>query len=312
MKCKFCLPVVTAMVLFFASCNNKKGSSDDNAVKVNGKESYTDTSSSFVKVYDENGRLCIQQSNTYYELVDLYEGSARIPLLLKINKVELCLADSVNKHKVFKVSAKSVMDTKDVHWETEFVATDLQFKDNTIVATHEGVDSEEDYIKRFSLRDGKEVFSCSYGDMKVSIPNVRDKRFIGYTSTVAATRPIEARKEENLFGLIQYAASDKSINTLKVKLKRRATQGEVPVYTPEMQLVSANSNTSVIEDGKSLILMKADENYTAADVKDFAVQFTFYIGFDNEATQITIPVVNDKLDVARAAYDHEVFEITSE
>lgn len=312
MKCKFCLPVVTATVLFLASCNNKKSSSNDTAIKVNGKESYADTSSSFVKVYDENGRLCIQQSNTYYELVDLYEGSARIPLLLKINKVELCVADSVNKHKVFKISAKSVMDTKDVHWETEFVATDLQFKDNTIVATHEGVENEEDYIKRFSLRDGKEVFSCSYGDMKVSIPNVRDKRFVGYTSSVATTRPIEARKEENLFGLIQYAASDKSINTLKVKLKRRASQGEVPAYTPEMQLVSVNSNTSVIEDGKSLILMKADENYTAADVKDFAVQFTFYIGFDNEATQITIPVVNDKLDVARAAYDHEVFEITAE
>ncbi len=312
MKCRFCLSVVTATVLFLASCNNKKSSSDDTPIKVNGKESYTDTSSSFVKVYDENGRLCIQQSNTYYELVDLYEGSARIPLLLKINKVELCVADSVNKHKVYKISAKSVMDTKDVRWEAEFVATDLQFKDNTVVATHEGVENEEDYIKRFSLRDGKEVFSCSYGDMKVSIPNVRDKRFIGYTSSVAATEPIEARKEENLFGLIQYAASDKSINTLKVKLKRSASQGEVPAYTPEMQLVSVNSNTLVIEDGKSLILMKADENYTAADVKDFSVQFTFYIGFDNEATQITIPVVNDKMDVARAAYDHEVFEITAE
>jgi hypothetical protein len=312
MKCKFCLPVITATVLFLASCNNKKSSSDNTAIKVNGKEAYSDTSSSFVKVYDENGRLCIQQSNTYYELVDLYEGQARIPLLLKINKVELCVADSVNKHKVFKISAKSVMDTKDVHWETEFVATDLQFKDNTLVATHEGVENEEDYIKRFSLRDGREVFACSYGDMKVAIPNVRDKRFTGFTSQRAATGPVQEKREENLIGLIRYASSDKSISTLKVKLKRSPLAGKIPDYTPEMQLTPANANTSSIEDGKGIILMKADENYTPADVKDFVIQFTFYIGDDNEATQITIPVVNDIPDVAHATYDHEVFEITAE
>jgi hypothetical protein len=297
--------------VFIVSCNHQKGG-DETSVKVNGKESYTDTSASFVKVYDENGRLCIQQSNTYYEIVDLYEGKTRIPLLLKINKVELCVADSVNKHKVFKVAAKSVMDTKDVHWETEFVATELQFKDNTLLAVHEGTENEEDYIQRFSLRDGKEIFSCSYGDMKVAIPNVKDKRFIGYTSTIAATQPVQQLKTENLIGLIRYSASDKVINTLWVKLKRSETAGKVPLYTPEMQLLPTNTNTSSMEDGKAIILMKADENFKPADVKDFTVQFTFYIGFDNESTQIVIPVVNDRLDVAHAKYDHEIFEISEQ
>lgn len=305
MKFNYWLMVCAALVL--SSCKNKKGS-DETSIQVAGKQTYADTSSSYVKVYDENGRLCIQQSNTYYELVDLYEGKVRIPLLLKINKVELCVADSVNNHKVYKVSAKSVGDSKSVSWETDFVATELAFKDNTLLAIHEGVDTEEDFIKRFSLRDGKEVFTCSYGDMKVAIPNVRDKRFVGYVSQVATTKPVQALKEESLFGLIKYAASYKSISTIRVKLKRAAA-GKVPEYTPEMQLIPLNTNTSAIEDGKSLILMKADENYTAADVKDFAVQFTFYIGFDNEATQIFIPVVNDRLDVAHATYDHEIFEI---
>jgi hypothetical protein len=309
MKCKFGLGALVVLGLLFTTCHTKSNT-DSEGINVSTKQAYTDTSSSYVKVYDENGRLCIQQSNTYYELVDSYEGKTRIPLLLKINKVELCLADSVNKHKVYKITAKSVMDTKNIAWETEFVATDLQFRDNTLLAVHEGTNNEEDYLKRFSLRDGKEIFACSYGDMKVAIPNVRDKRFAGYTSQVAATQPVQSINEENLFGLIRYSASDKSISTLKVKLKRAAA-GKVPEYTPEMQLVALNTNASVIDDGKALILMKADEKYTAADVKDFAIQFTFYIGFDNEATRITVPVVNDQLDVAHASYDHDVFDITA-
>ena len=60
---------------------------------IKGKNVYSDSSSSSVKVFDQNGRVCIQQSNTYYEMVDAYEGTTKIPLLLKINKTELCFAD---------------------------------------------------------------------------------------------------------------------------------------------------------------------------------------------------------------------------
>lgn len=309
MKFKILVPALLLFSLLH-SCREKPGNNKTSDIKVSKDDSYNDTAASFVKVYDENGRLCIQQSNTYYELVDLYEGNNKIPLLLKINKVEICVADSINKHKVYRITANSIMDTKDVHWETEFVATELQFKDNTMLAIHEGVDNEEDYLKRFSLRDGVEVFSCSYGDLKVAIPNVRDKRFIGYTSKAAATKPVQERKEENLLALLKYSTSEKLITTLKIKLKRSATAAKIPDYTPEMQLIAFNNNTSVIEDGKMAILLKAGERFSSHDIKDFSVQLTFYFGFDNESTVISIPVINDDFDLNRAVYDKDIFEIS--
>ena len=283
----------------------------DSTPQITGKQLYTDSSSSSVKVFNENGRVCIQQSNTYYELVDAYEGTVRIPLLLKIKKTEICYADSMNKHKVFEVSAKSVMDTKNIEWNAQFVATEIEFKDNTMLAIHEGVESEEDFLIRFSLLDGKEVFSSSYGEVKVAIPNVKDKRFIGYTSQKASTNPLRDLNTENLFGVIRYGSSITAISAFKLLIKRSAVAAKMPTYTPEIVMVALNENTTAIEDGKSVILMKADEHYQKADVKDFAVKFTFYYGDDNESTVITIPVSNDRLDISLAKYDRDIFQIES-
>lgn len=309
MKYNFWLVTLVILALVTGCKKKTPEGTADGVVVTNGKD-YTDTSASSVRVYDDKGRICVQQSSTYYEVVNYYEGATKIPLLLKINKVELCVADSVNKHKVYNISAKSVMDTKDVHWDATFVATEIRFQDNTLLATHEGADSEEDYLKRFSLRDGKEVFSCSYGDMKVAIPNVRDKRFIGYTSKSAASQPIQELKQENLLAIISYGSSEKQVRILKLKLKRSGV--EIPSYTPEMVLIPANTNTSVIDDGKTAIMMRADEHYKPADVTGFSAQYTFYFGPDNESTVLTIPVKNDNLDLAGAKYDHDIFELVEQ
>jgi len=298
-----------AIVCCLSSCKETPKYSADTTPPITGKQVYTDSSSSSVKVYNENGKVCVQQSNTYYELIDAYEGSAKIPLLLKIKKTELCFADSVNKHKVFEITAKSVMDTKTVEWSADFVATDIQFKDNTLLAVHEATDGEEDFLKRFSLINGKEVFSSSYGEVKVAIPNVKDKRFIGYTSQKAATNPLKELNTENLLGIIRYGFSTAPVNAFKIILKRSKVAAKIPTYTPDIILVSTSESTTVIEDGKSVILMKADERSQKADVKDFSVKLTFYYGDDNESTEIIIPVSNDQLNISAAKYDREIFDI---
>ncbi len=297
------------LLLFAFSCKETPKQSTDNSLKITGKQTYSDSASSSVNVFNQDGKVCIQQSNTYYELIDAHEGAVRIPLLLKIKKTELCFADSTNKDKVYEISAKSVMDTKAVEWNAQFVATDIQFKDNTLLAVHEGTASEEDLLTRFSLIDGKEVFSSSYGEVKVAIPNVKNKRFIGFTSQNAATNPIKALNVENLLGVIKYGSSSVAGIAYKVKLKRSAVAAKIPTYTPDIVLVPANENTTVIEDGKSVILMKADERYQKADVKDFSVKLTFYYGDDNEATEIIIPITNDELNLKLAKYDKDIFDI---
>jgi hypothetical protein len=293
--------------MLFNSCKDKAKPATDE-VKPVGEQTYSDSSSSSVRVYNENGKVCIQQSNTYYELTDAYEDTIRIPLLLKIKKTELCYADSTNKHKVYEISAKSVAGKKSISWNMQFVATDVQFNDNTLLATHEGVDSEEDFMRRFSLLDGKEVFSASY-EVKAKIPNVRDKFFIGYTSKQAATSPLKELNTENLLAVLHYGSSSAAGNGLKIVLKRSKVSDKIPTYSPEMVLVAANENATVIEDGKSLILMKLDEHYQKADIKDFALKLSYTYGDDNESTVITIPVTAGQLDLKGAKYDKEIFDI---
>lgn len=302
--------------LLISSCKEKrKGTttdSDRDIVKFdNATKLYVDTASSSVRVFDNDGRVCIQQTSISYEMVDVYDGATKFPMLLKITKTDLCFADSVNKNKVFQISARSVLDKKPIQWETEFVATELHLRDktNTLQAVLEGKDGEEDMISRYSLLSGKKVFNASYSEMLVSIPNVKGRRFVGYTSRITVSEPIQNRKEENLIGLVSYANSQQASNAIKVKLKRSAVAGKIPAYTPDMTFVALNENVNLIRDGREVILMKADENYKPEDVKDFAVQLTFYYGDDNEFTVITIPVVNDKLHLAGAKYDKDIFEL---
>jgi hypothetical protein len=315
MKSKFNYLIVLIGIIAaigITSCNQKKSAPADNeAVSANGKAMYSDTATSSVRVFDQNGKVCIQQSNTYYQVENYYDNGGKIPLLLKIKKTELCVADSENREKIFEISAKSVMDTKPISWEAKVVATGLVIKDNSILAIYEGNDNEDDYYKRYSLLDGKETFSCSYGETKVSIPNVRDKRFIGMVARKAVTQPVQKMKEENLIGIINYGSSDAPLSMLKLKLKRSKVADKIPSGTPDMVLVPLNASTAAIEDGKTIVLMKADQHYQPSDVKDFSVKFTYYFGDDHESTEIIIPIVNDKLDLAGAKYDKEIFELSN-
>lgn len=300
---------VCAGVLLLSACGEKNKSKTVNAIpEISGKVTYSDTSVSSVKVFDQNGRICVQQSNTYYELADFYKGEQKTSLLLKVRKTELCVADSVNKHKVFEIEANNI-GAGNIHWNLQFAATEFSISDNTLRAVHEGVNSEEDFVRRFSLQNGEEIFSCSYSELKVAIPNIKDKRFIGYTSKTAASEPLKEFGEENLLAVIQYASSEKNYGKYKLKLKRSRAAAKIAAYTPEMSFVSTNESTSVIEEGKSIIMMKADEHYKPEDIKDFSVQFTFYFGEDNETTVVSIPVVNDRLNISTAKYDKEIFEL---
>lgn len=300
--------VIGAIAL--SGCKERTGSksSSDTTSTPSGSEKYSDSATSSVRVYDQNGQVCIQQSSTYYQLADFYKGETKIPLLLKVKKVELCFTDSVNRDKVFEINAKSVLDNEKIEWNTTLTGTDMQVKDNTLYLVHEGGDGEEDLITRYNLQTGERVFGSTYSDLKIAIPNVREKRFIGYTSQRAAGGGF--KKEENLLGYIEYGKGSAAISKLKVKLQRSGVADKIPNYTPEMVLVAANTNSSVVEDGKQLILMKADEKYTSADVKDFALQLTYYFGDDNENTTISIPVKDDKLNLAGAIYDKQIFNIS--
>jgi hypothetical protein len=204
-----------------------------------------------------------------------------------------------------------MMDTKPLAWDAKFVGTTMEFKNNSILVTEEGQDDQDDFLQRFSLQDGQNVFSCSRSELQVAVPNVKDRRFIGYTSKQTASNPIQQLNEENLLGVVRYGGGGSVANAVKIKLRRSKVSDKIPTKTPDMVLVPGNENSNVMDDGKVLILMKANTNYKPADVKDFSARLTFYYGDDNETTDITIPIVNDKLDLGGAKYDKDIFELTA-
>ena len=301
---------VSMLILVCSSCNTVEKKESVTTTTVTGKETYADTGSSSVRVFDENGRVCIQQSNTYYDMVTAYDGAEKVPLLLKINKTELCFADSVNKHKVYEIEARSIGSNKSYKWQTQLVATDLQFSDNTLLSIHEAVGDEEDYFKRFNLLTGEEIFQCSYGDLKVAIPNVKGRFFAGFTSRRAASQPLQQVKEENLLGVFSYSTGRQNISTVYVKLKRSTVADRIQSSTPDMTWEPVAGATTAIDNGKTIILMRKDERYTEADVKDFSVKMTFYYGDDNEFTDIIIPVENNRPSLTRAKFDKDIFELS--
>ena len=83
---KFTVAAVAISAMAISSCNQPKSKTDNTVI--NGKQMYADTSASSVRVFDQNGRVCIQQTNTYYEMVNVYDSSVKIPLLIKIRKTD--------------------------------------------------------------------------------------------------------------------------------------------------------------------------------------------------------------------------------
>ena len=297
-------------ILFLASCNQKPKTAADNiSSAISTSKGYTDTATSSVKVFDQNGKVCIQQSNTYYETVNWTGANGKTSILLKIKKTELCFADSVNKDKVFEITARSVSPGKNISWQTSFVATDISFADNTLLTVKEGDDSEHEFFRRFSLENGSEVFSCSFSDLEVKIPNVANKYFIGYTSKRAASDPLGQLKQENLLGVVRFGSSSASIDSFTVKLKRSKVADKIRDAVPGLLMVSGNENAMVIEDGRTIALIKLGTNYTDKDIDGFGAKFTYYYGDDNESTDIFIPVVNGRFDMSHAKYDKDIFEI---
>ncbi len=306
------LAICVGFALMFTACKEKPKNGHDTTTTDNGGtagKGYSDSSASSVIVFDQNGRVCIQQSNTSYEMVNIVESDSKTPLLLKIKKTELCFADSINKDKVYEISGKSVLDSKSVSWNIQFVATDISFKDNTIIAIKEGTDNENDFIKRFSLLNGNEVFSCSFADLEVKVPNVISKFFIGYTSKKAASGPLALLKDENLLGVVRLGSSDAAIDSFKIKLKRSKMADKLLASVPDLILASTGDNTTAIDDGRSLIL-KGDSRYLVKDVQGFGVKFTYYYGDDNETINIFVPVDKGKFDIAHATYDKDIFELS--
>ena len=292
----FCIALSS---LLLPSCNNQNKS----GIATNGKEEFSDSAVSSIKIYkDTQGRKIIQKNNTFYDLIDFTDKQDLKKLLVKATKSETSYVDSGMSENRFIVSVTNIGDGK-TNWTKELAGTDIDFTNKVLVVHTEGKTSDmEDSYTQYSLQTGQKLMSYTYSQLMALIPNTSNKRFFGYLSKQSS---IDDKPEQ--FASISYVGSNEVIDKVNIKLKGA---NNFPNYTPEITMLAAQeSGNTVANEGKTVILAHANRAYTNAEISGFAMQVTYNMPAGQAPVTILLPVREDRIDLANATYDKNVFEI---
>ena len=292
----FCIAVSS---LLLPSCNNQ----NKGGIAANGKEEFADSAVSSIKVYkDAQGRKIIQKNNTFYDLIDFTDKQDIKKLLVKATKSETSYVDSGMSENRFIVSVTNIGDGK-TNWTKELAGTDIDFTNKVLVVHTEGKTSDmEDSYTQYSLQTGQKLMSYTYSQLMALIPNTSNKRFFGYLSKQSSITD-----KPDQFASISYVGSNEVIDKVNIKLKGANT---FPNYTPEITMLAAQeSGNTVANEGKTVILARANRAYTNAEISGFAMQVTYNMPAGKAPVVILLPVREDRIDLTNATYDKNVFEI---
>ena len=289
--------VCTSLLLH--SCNNQ----NKNGISANGKDEFADSATSTIHIYkDAQGRKIIQKNNTYYDLVDFIDKQDLKKLLLKITKAETSYVDSGASQNHFIVSVSNVGEGK-TSWTKEFTGTDLDYSNKVLVVHTEGKgNDQEDTYTQYSLQTGQKLMSYTYAQLMALIPNTSNKRFFGYLSRQSSIDEKPAQ-----YATITYTGSNEVIDKVNIKLKGTNT---LPLYTPELNMLAAQeSGNTIASEGRTVILSHANRAYTNSEISNFAMQVTYNMPEGKPSVVILLPVREDRIDLANATYDKNIFEI---
>lgn len=297
--------LVFGLLFFASSCNDSSKSS----LKIDGQQQFADSAVSSIQSYiGKDGQPFFVKSNASYDIVSVIDNENKFDLLLKLVKSEVLQQGAPNTAS-YTVSANS-LDSKNVvkvDWQKSITANDIDYSSKVLIAQTDAVgDSSENTYSLFSLLSGEKLMSYTYGELRVLIPNTSHKRFFGYLSQMGTQ---EAGKP-NDFAEVNYVSTKENLSKISIHLKGNK---KIPAYTPEMQMMMVKeSGNSLTNDGKSVILTKLDEHYTAKDITGFALQINYYAEGDTTPLSIILPVENDVVDWKNAIYNRDIFELKSE
>jgi len=283
-------------LFFLHSCKNETTSTTSG-----GNSVYEKTIPSKVSITKKDGKFIYTKTEASFDILELV-GKESSKLLLTIEKEESReLSQDANAKKKITFSAKSIEGTK-IDWTKEIEAADIDYS-SKVLSAHASFDgNQEDTYTFYNIRNGDKIMDFTYGELKAIIPNTSEKRFFTYLSK---NNSIKAPVEKD--GIIQYASSQKLIQQISIAAKGKV---KVPDYTPELQvLMMKESGNQLTPDGKSILLTKVTENFTAKDLTGFAFQINYYNEGEQEPYKIILPVDNDQIDLENAIYDKAIFEL---
>ncbi|MGH9822008.1 MAG: hypothetical protein ACREDR_01945 [Blastocatellia bacterium] len=149
----------------------------------------------------------------------------------------------------------------------------------------------EDTSVYYNLSAGQKVFTSSAPDLfKIEVPNTSNSltRYVGYSSAMASIAPPESSEPRVVIGAIEYGSEDKVIDRVLV---RRTVKGDADFGTPPIEALYRRKRVK----NEALELWGANNKNDPSSLSSFDMVFSF-----ETAGSITIPVVNDRFDLAHA------------
>lgn len=279
------------------ACKNKT----ENTPIVNGETVFETSQPSFVKIIKSGETFYYEKSETRFDIIELF-GKEPQKLLFSITQNEKReLAQDENTRKQFSVSVKSVGSEK-VDWTKEIEGANLDYSTKVLNVQYPAGENEDDTYTFYNIRNGEKIIDFTYGELKVMIPNTSDRRFFAYLS-----KNNSLKTEVKGDGVISYASSEKLLQQFSIKSKGKVT---IPSYTPDIQVLAMReSGNQLTPDGRTIVLMKLNENYTTEDVTGFAFQVRYFSKDGQTEYKLIFPIENDKIDLKNVIYDKSLFEV---
>jgi hypothetical protein len=232
---------------------------------------------------------------------------------------------------VVKVSKKSIINTAQSSTKTEMQIEPIYFKNKTasiekynilvdadaveyrdacLFAKKNGTDTTEDMYYVFNPLSGEKLFTPTNDYFDLVIPNSKERRFFGFTSTKRVLAN-EEKSIKNLIGHLYYASNFIQIQEFEITAKDETIFKTFSLYTPKILLKTNNEKYSLIDDGRRVALMNLTEVNNASDFSNIQLEITFYYGDDAKESICIIPIKDDKLDISKSVYDKNLIQINT-
>lgn len=256
-----------------------------------------------------NDSLVVEGTNTSYLYTYYPRNNEKIPLVVRAERFYQARDLDLPYPSDFKLEAFD-MESGELRskWNSDIRGSSIGFNFYTLMLQKSG--ELEDTYECYSLESGERLMSFTYDHLELIVPNVLDKRLLGFLSRNGQGAGMQAfENDPQLYGIITYCSNRERIDQLALRVRDEATLEKILEYSPDMVWYSERDGDKLIRNDKRLLLWELDENYGTEDLGGMSVRFTVWVGDYSNQLAFDIPLVEDRLDLSAATYDTGIFEL---
>ena len=248
-------------------------------------------------------------NNKYFKFLEV--GKEKKPVLLEIEqhtKSEIG-NEEIDGEIIVRAYEKEKNAFGKKLWEKKYRADLINLEPRYIsfVRSARGESEETSFFVNYF--SGEELISFTGPNAFCAIPTSEEKRIIGF---MARSNDLDQLKGEdnNVIGLLKYASALKPMQVLKIKSKNVLMMRSIQKLTPGISVQPMNEEDKVLDDGRTVILSSVKEPFDANKIDNIMIELSFFLSAEQRMVKVTIPIHKDRLDLEKAVYDKNMFEVT--